>query len=108
MDYRELIKGKNPVPKDQLTGGDYPPFFIFDETGDWVAGTLSDLREIEHSDGHRSKVMTITTPDGDKYSIGLSANLRGLAEMEGKDVVIKFSGMKKAGKYYAKDFEVYQ
>lgn len=103
-DFRERIKG---FKKSDVSQGDYPPFFQFEESGDWVEGKLSDVREIEQSDGRKSKVMTLITPDNEKYSIGLSADLQGLAKMEGKTVVIKYDGMKKAGKFYMKKFEVY-
>lgn len=109
VDFRELIKNMKPMdPKIQAPPPEYPPFFEFEETGDFVGGVLSDLREIEQKDGRMSKVMTITTSEGDKYSIGLSANLRGLATMEGKRVVIKYLGVKRVGKNYPKQFEVYE
>lgn len=106
-DFDTLIKNMKQVDRKDLQKGDYPPFIDFDETP-IIGGVLSELREIQQKDGRTSKVMTITTSDGEKYSIGLSAGLQGLAEKDGKYVVIKFAGLKKTGTFYMKCFDVWE
>lgn len=107
VDYETMIKNMKQKDRAELSKGDYPPFVDFDETP-IIGGVLSELREIQQKDGRKSKVMTLTTSEGEKLSVGLSAGLSGLADMDGKYVVIKFAGMKKTGSFYMKVFDVWE
>ena len=102
-DFREMIKGKQKVD-----AAAYPAFHVFEETDDWIAGVLSDRREVDTEYG-KMRVMTITQDDGTKSSISLSAQLAGLWEMDGKKVVIVYRGKIRnaSGKGWTKQFEVY-
>ena len=86
----------------------YPPFFTFEEEGDWVRGVLSNPREIDTEFG-KMKVMDITTPQGEAYSIGLTINLLPLWDFAGKEVVIHYLRKTKneGKKGYTKHFDIY-
>jgi len=105
-DFDFLVKGKKVIPKEELRKETYPSFFKFDRSGDWIAGVLSEPREIEQQDGRTSRVMTITTEQGQSHSIGLTSALSGLWDMVGKKVSMRFTGMEKNGSFYQNNFDV--
>ena len=86
----------------------YPPFFSFEEEGDWVRGVLSNPREIDTEFG-KMKVLDITTPTKEVYSIGLTVNLLALWDHVGQEVVIHYLRKTKneGKKGYTKHFDIY-
>lgn len=103
-DFKELIKGKE---KQELKS-EFPPFFVFEESGDFIAGTVSNPREIETEYGIQ-KLVTVTTREGEAYTVGLTAQLAPLYNMNGREVVVVYRGLEKLkGKgRYIKRFEIY-
>ena len=102
-DFQERIKGKAVTP-----GTEYPSFFVFEEEGDWVEGVVSDPRVIETQFGDQ-KVVTLSTPEGTKYSLSLSQNLQTIFNMSGKSVIVKYLGKRRipGTKKQIKEFEIY-
>ena len=102
--FQKAIEGR----KQKELSPKYPPFFICEEEGDWVAGVISDPREIETEYG-MMRVVTLTAKDGEVHSLSLSVELAGLWEMTGKYVVVKFTGKTRNAnrKGFTKHFEVY-
>ncbi len=105
----DIPPGARPMDKKLLVKAseEYPPFFKFAKAGDKISGVVSNPRQIRQKDDRMSNVMTITTDEGEKFSIGISSRLEGLLSMVGKKVLIVYTGKIEAGSFLAKDFDVY-
>lgn len=108
--FMDAIRGAKQKDKEELMPDQdrFPPFYEFEETGDWIKGILSNPRKIPTRYGDM-KVMDLTNQDG-TVTIGLTYMLLILWDMVGKTVVIRYTGKlaNKTGKGSTKQFEVYE
>ena len=104
-DWESIVKGM----KKQESSEQYAPFKVWEISGDFVKGKVSDRREFESKFGP-TRAVTITEPDGTSHSVILTVQLSALWELpENTEVAVRYEGItpKKGGKGYLKNFSVY-
>lgn len=100
--FDEQIKGMTKKETE------YPPFFTFEEEGDWIKGMLTNPRTMETKFGE-AKVIDINTPQKETFSITLTSKLEELYNLPGKVVLVKYIGDRqiRGTKKRIKDFDIY-
>lgn len=115
--FQDAMKGKSKVDTQTL-----PSFIKWSEEGDWVAGKVTGIRKVDGEFGESdvfdicySAGATAENRDlkpGEMVSVGSLTELKCLADMVGKEVVIKFTGQESkknasGQRRVYKHFEVY-